>query len=246
MLVSQGAYIAVVGCVSHWQQEPRGFPVFTVGAMLMGASIFGWCRDIIREGTFEGHHTKAVQRGLRIGVCLFIVSEAMFFLALFWAFFHSSLSPVPEIGGVWPPKGIATVDPWKIPLANSFILIYSGISVTWAHRAILVGDREQAIEGLGLAVLLACLFTLLQLIEYGIAPFSAKDSVYGALFYLITGSHGFHVFVGTAFLVVCLGRLVSCHFTRQHHVGFEAASWYWHFVDAIWILVFVIVYWWGS
>jgi cytochrome c oxidase subunit 3 len=208
--------------------------------------MFVWWRDVVREATFEGHHTSFVQLGLRYGMILFIVSEVMFFVAFFWAFFHSSLAPTVEIGAVWPPKGIEVLNPWEIPFLNTVILLSSGASVTWAHHAIIIGDRKQAMYGLILTVLLAIFFTAFQVMEYYDAPFTISDSVYGSTFFLATGFHGFHVFVGTVFLTVCLFRLMNFHFTKNHHFGFEAAAWYWHFVDVVWLFLFVSIYWWGG
>jgi len=221
----------------------------SVASLGMGRLIFSmvvWWRDIIREGTREGQHTSMVQLGLRFGMLLFIVSEVMFFVAFFWAFFWAALSPTPEIGSVWPPLGIDVLSAWEVPLLNTAILLASGVSVTWAHHAIVSGDRTGAIQGLIVTIVLAVLFTSLQVFEYVNAGFTISDSVYGSTFYRATGFHGFHVFVGTCFLTVCLARLVANHFTRQHHFGFEAAAWYWHFVDVVWLFLFVSVYWWGG
>jgi cytochrome c oxidase subunit 3 len=216
------------------------------GLLMIVFMMFCWWRDIIREGTIEGQHTFSVQVGLKMGMILFIVSEIMFFFAFFWAFFHSSINPSPAIGGVWPPAFIVTLDPWKVPLLNTFLLLTSGASVTWAHHAIVMGSKYQASVALIVTIFLATIFTGLQGFEYMTAPFTISDSVYGATFYMATGFHGFHVFVGTCFLTVCLVRLYFNHFTREHHFGFEAAAWYWHFVDVVWLFLFITIYWWGS
>jgi cytochrome c oxidase subunit 3 len=216
------------------------------GILMIIYSMFVWWRDIIREATFEGHHTQVVQLGLRYGMILFIVSEIMFFFAFFWAFFHSSLAPTVEIGAVWPPKGIEVLNPWEVPFLNTVILLTSGAAVTWAHHAILAGERQQAINSLIVTIVLAVLFTGFQAAEYVEAPFTIADSVYGSTFFIATGFHGFHVFVGTVFLSVCLIRQIQNHFTRKHHFGFEAAAWYWHFVDVVWLFLFVAIYWWGG
>lgn len=208
--------------------------------------MFIWWRDVVRESTFEGNHTKSVEYGLRMGMVLFIVSEVMFFFAFFWAFFHSSLSPSIEIGGVWPPLGIETFSPWEVPLLNTLILLTSGATVTVCHNTLITGERTLAINSLIATVILAALFTGFQVYEYLHATFTIADSVYGSTFFMATGFHGFHVFVGTCFLSVCLFRLYANHFTREHHFGFEAAAWYWHFVDVVWLFLFVVVYWWGG
>nr|QGN73968.1 cytochrome c oxidase subunit 3 [Prasinococcus sp. CCMP1194] len=205
-----------------------------------------WWRDVIREASFEGHHTLAVQEGHRIGMLLFIVSEVMFFLGFFWAFFHSSLAPAIDIGATWPPAGIEVLSPWDIPFLNTLLLLSSGASVTWAHHAILAGNRTQAIYSLIVTLVFAFLFTALQGMEYVEAPFSISDSVYGSTFFMATGFHGFHVLVGSLFLSVCLFRSFQGQFSRTHHVGFEAAAWYWHFVDVVWLFLFIAIYWWGG
>ena len=209
-------------------------------------NMYIWWRDIIREATFEGQHTAPVQEGLRMGMLLFIASEVMFFMAFFWAFFDASIKPSPVLGGVWPPDGLETLSPWGVPLLNTVVLLSSGATVTWAHHAIVAGAKRSAIIGLVLTVGLAAFFTALQAFEYINAPFGISDGIYGSTFFLATGFHGIHVLVGTIFLTVCLIRLTLNHFTREHHFGFEAAAWYWHFVDVVWLFLFVTVYWWGS
>nr|YP_009444945.1 cytochrome c oxidase subunit III [Lonchura caniceps]YP_009444984.1 cytochrome c oxidase subunit III [Lonchura forbesi]YP_009444997.1 cytochrome c oxidase subunit III [Lonchura grandis]YP_009445010.1 cytochrome c oxidase subunit III [Lonchura hunsteini]YP_009445075.1 cytochrome c oxidase subunit III [Lonchura spectabilis]YP_009445088.1 cytochrome c oxidase subunit III [Lonchura stygia]ATU85984.1 cytochrome oxidase subunit III [Lonchura castaneothorax]ATU87219.1 cytochrome oxidase subunit I len=208
--------------------------------------MFQWWRDIVRESTFQGHHTPTVQKGLRYGMALFITSEAFFFLGFFWAFFHSSLAPTPELGGQWPPVGIKPLNPMDVPLLNTAILLASGVTVTWAHHSITEANRKQAIHALTLTVLLGFYFTALQAMEYYEAPFSIADGVYGSTFFVATGFHGLHVIIGSTFLLVCLARLIKYHFTPNHHFGFEAAAWYWHFVDVVWLFLYISIYWWGS
>jgi cytochrome c oxidase subunit 3 len=205
-----------------------------------------WWRDVIREATFEDQHSFAVQRGLRLGMLLFIVSEIMFFFAFFWAFFHSSLAPVFNIGGIWPPEKISPIATFGVPLTNTFFLLSSGATVTWAHHAIIVRAKRQAIIALIFTLILAVLFTSLQVLEYVEAPFGISDSIFGSCFYMATGFHGFHVFIGTLSLFVSLMRIVVNHFTSTHHFGFESAAWYWHFVDVVWLFLFVSIYWWGG
>jgi len=207
-------------------------------------ALTGWWRDVIKESFI--YHTKAVQRGLRFGFILFILSEVMFFFGFFWAFLHSSVAPSVFIGCQWPPKGIVAFDPWTVPLANTLILLLSGASITWAHHAILEGKKRLAHFGLVFTVILAVLFTLLQYVEYKEANFSISDSVYGSSFFMMTGFHGFHVIIGTIFIIVCTFRNLFNHFTSSHHLGFEAAAWYWHFVDVVWLFLFILVYWWGG
>nr|QHD46972.1 cytochrome c oxidase subunit 3 [Phylloscopus schwarzi] len=217
-----------------------------IGLLTTALVMFQWWRDIVRESTFQGHHTPTVQKGLRYGMVLFIASEAFFFFGFFWAFFHSSLAPALELGGQWPPVGIKPLDPMEVPLLNTAILLASGVTVTWAHHSITGALRKQAIQALTLTVLLGFYFTALQAMEYYEAPFSISDGVYGSTFFVATGFHGLHVIIGSTFLLVCLIRLIKYHFTSGHHFGFEAAAWYWHFVDVVWLFLYVSIYWWGS
>ena len=222
-------------------------PLFIVlPFFLILATIALWWRDIIREGTFLGHHTSKVVNGLRWGIALFIVSEICFFFAFFWAFFHRSLAPTPVLGCLWPPAGITPINPFSVPLLNTAVLLASGVTVTWAHHNLLVGNRKETIYALALTVILGTYFTYLQATEYFDASFSIADRVYGATFFVATGFHGLHVLIGTSFLLVCLLRTYLFHFSSRRHFGFEAAAWYWHFVDVVWIFLYLCIYWWGS
>lgn len=196
--------------------------------------------------TYLGDHTSQVQAGLNLGVILFIVSEVMAFLSVFWSFFHSSLAPTIEIGGSWPPVGIETLDAFAIPLLNTILLLSSGAFITWGHHALIKGNRGQAIFGTFITIILAILFTGLQAFEYMEAPFSFADSVYGTVFFASTGLHGLHVIVGTLFISVAFIRMINYHLTDSHHLGFEASILYWHFVDVVWIFLFIAVYYWGG
>jgi cytochrome c oxidase subunit 3 len=243
---SLGAFASTMGGVMYMHSYSGGSLLLSLGLGMIMYTMFVWWRDVIRESTYEGHHTSVVQIGLRYGMILFIVSEIMFFVAFFWAFFHSSLAPTVEIGAVWPPKGIEVLNPWGIPFLNTVILLSSGAAVTWAHHAILAGSKQQAISGLIATILLAVVFTGLQAMEYIEAPFTISDGIYGSTFYLATGFHGFHVIVGTIFLIICAIRQSMAHFTKHHHFGFEAAAYYWHMVDVVWLFLFVSIYWWGG
>jgi heme/copper-type cytochrome/quinol oxidase subunit 3 len=238
--------ITAIGAALYMHAFMYGDLILLIGILSVICCMIIWWRDVIREATYNGYHTKIVQRGLRSGMLLFILSEVMFFLAFFWAFFHSSLSPAIEIGSVWPPVDITPFDPWGVPLLNTLILLLSGATVTWAHHEILAGRKEPSKQALILTVLLALLFTGLQVYEYIEASFTISDGIYGSTFFMATGFHGFHVIIGTIFLTVCYLRLVKNHFTKSHHFGFEAAAWYWHFVDVVWLFLFVNVYWWGN
>lgn len=240
------ALMLTIGGVMSMHSYNYGTTVLLFGLVSLIYTLFVWWRDVIRESTFEGHHTHIVQMGLRYGVILFITTEVMFFFAFFWAFFASSLAPSIEIGAVWPPKGIEVFSPWDVPLLNTLILVLSGVTITWSHHAILAGDRKQAIISLALTIFLGAIFTCLQIMEYVEAPFTISDGIYGSTFYMATGFHGIHVLIGTTFLIICLVRLIKYHFTTRHHFGFEAAAWYWHFVDVVWLFLFITIYWWGG
>jgi cytochrome c oxidase subunit 3 len=170
----------------------------------------------------------------------------MFFVAWFWAYFGAALYPTDAIGHVWPPATIETFNPWELPFVNTLILLLSGTTVTWAHHALLHDDRKGLIQGLTLTVILGVLFTACQIFEYSHAAFGFTDGIYASTFYMATGFHGFHVFIGTVFLLVCLLRAMKGHFKSNHHFGFEAAAWYWHFVDVVWLFLFAAIYWWGA
>jgi cytochrome c oxidase subunit 3 len=216
--------------------------------------MFAWWRDVINEAQYKGDHTRVVQIHLRYGMIMFIASEVMFFVAWFWAYFDVALFPGEHIqflrleatGGMWPPKSVHTLDPWHLPLLNTLILLTSGTTVTWAHHALLENDRKGLVQGLALTILLGIIFTSVQAYEYIHAPFTFTGGIYGSTFFMATGFHGAHVIIGTIFLIVCLLRALRGHFTPDHHFGFEAAAWYWHFVDVVWLFLFTFIYVWGA
>lgn len=237
------AFVLTIGAVLLI--HGHGVVVLTIGVGLLGLTMAGWWHDVLKEAT-PRNHTGPVRQGLRMGVVLFIVSEVMFFVAFFWAFFDASLFPKEATGHVWPPKGIHVLDPFDLPYLNTLILLLSGTTVTWAHQALLEKRKKEVLQGLGATILLGLTFTTVQIYEYAHAAFPFKNNIYGSTFYMATGFHGFHVLVGTIFLIICWGRAWRDQFTPQHHVGFEAAAWYWHFVDVVWIFLFITVYGWGS
>ncbi|HEX3484827.1 MAG TPA: cytochrome c oxidase subunit 3 [Micropepsaceae bacterium] len=276
------AFIMLIGAV-FWMNASAdffGLPVagqpwiFIIGFLLVLYTMAGWWRDVVKESVVRGDHTPVVKLGLRYGMILFIASEVMFFFAWFWAFFNSALFSLDVGIGHWPPQGIVPFDPWHFPLLNTLILLTSGATVTWAHHAILKGDRKGAIQGLVVTIILGASFTCVQAYEYSHATFSFGfnhammvpftdvahksltasatggmgnlNAIYGSTFFMATGFHGLHVIIGTLFLTVCLFRAIAGHFTPTRHFGFEAAAWYWHFVDVVWLFLFACIYVWGS
>lgn len=220
--------------------------LLTLGLLTNILTIYQWWRDVIREGTYQGHHTPIVQKGLRYGIILFIVSEVFFFAGFFWAFYHSSLVPTHDLGGCWPPTGIFPLNPLEVPLLNTSVLLASGVSITWAHHSLIEGKRNHINQALLITIILGLYFTVLQASEYFETSFSISDGIYGSTFFIATGFHGLHVIIGSTFLIICLLRQLKFHFTSKHHFGFEAAAWYWHFVDVVWLFLYVSIYWWGS
>ncbi|MEM8826414.1 MAG: cytochrome c oxidase subunit 3 [Pseudomonadota bacterium] len=241
------ALVMAAGAVMWMHDIAFGGWAFIVGTVGVLATMWFWWSDVVREAN-GGDHTPVVQLHHRYGMILFIASEVMFFVAWFWAYFDASLFPstAEAVGGVWPPEGVEVLDPFVYPLLNTLILLLSGTTVTWAHHSLIEGNREGLKKGLWLTVILGVIFSLVQAYEYSHAAFGFSGNVYGATFYMATGFHGFHVFVGTIFLIVCLVRTYRGDFTPQHHFGFEAAAWYWHFVDVVWLFLFITIYIWGS
>jgi cytochrome c oxidase subunit 3 len=262
-LIGATAALSFFGGMVMWMHDnPYGKFLILLGTLGIAVTMFSWWANVIREGK-AGDHTPVVQLHLRYGMILFIASEVMFFVAWFWAFFSSALFPAPiewVDGAVqritdpslmaaaehWPMKGIEVLDPFGFPLLNTFILLCSGTTVTWAHHALIHGDREGLKKGLWCTILLGMLFTSIQAYEYIHAPFNFKGNIYGATFFMATGFHGAHVIIGTIFLTVCLARAYKGDFTPKQHFGFEAAAWYWHFVDVVWLFLFVSIYVWGG
>ncbi|MCZ7657436.1 MAG: cytochrome c oxidase subunit 3 [Xanthobacteraceae bacterium] len=249
------AFVLAVGLIA-WMHKmfPGAVLVLIAGGLGVAYTMIGWWRDVIREAEHEGYHTRVVQISHRYGMILFIASEVMFFVAWFWAYFSTALFPddmhqvmrTELLGGVWPPKGIETFDPWHLPLLNTLILLTSGTTVTWAHHALLHDDREGVKWGLICTIVLGLLFTAVQAYEYGHAAFNYSGHIYGATFFMATGFHGAHVIIGTIFLIVCLFRALAGHFKPDQHLGFEFAAWYWHFVDVVWLFLFACIYVWGA
>ena len=205
---------------------------------------YAWWNDVIRESTYLGKHTLVVKRGLWLGFLLFMASEVMVFFCLFWGYFHFSLVTIYEIGYYWPGVGIAAVKTYRLPLLNTLILLFSGLLLTVAHKALIIGDYINVKIYLFLTIVLGLIFEILQIIEYKLTPYFLTDFIFGTMFYFLTGLHGIHVLIGIIFLIICLIRLQKGQLLRESHLGFEFAIWYWHFVDVVWIFLFFVVYWW--
>nr|YP_010444569.1 cytochrome c oxidase subunit III [Antialcidas floripennae]UTI38479.1 cytochrome c oxidase subunit III [Antialcidas floripennae] len=220
--------------------------LITIGMLITILCMIQWWRDITRESSFQGLHTMKVTKNMKLGMILFILSEIMFFVSFFWAFFHSSLSPSIEIGMNWPPLNIKSFNPMGIPLLNTLILLSSGVSMTWAHTALLNKNYSQSTKSMLITVALGLYFSMLQMYEYMESPFCMADSVYGSSFFMSTGFHGIHVLIGSIFIITSTMRLKKLHYSNYHHVGFECAAWYWHFVDVVWMFLYLSIYWWGS
>lgn len=242
ILTSVIAIFLVLGgvCFFHINTvAPLIFPI-----ILTGLFIGLWWRDVVRERSVCGCHVKKVSRGIKVGIILFIISEVMFFFSFFWAFYHRRLAPSLDLGCSWPPVGVERLNPFSIPLLNTAVLLASGASITWSHHGLLNGYKCELLWGLGVTIFLGMYFSLLQFIEYYNCRYGIRDSVFGASFFVATGFHGLHVIIGTTFLGVSWLRALSYHYTSSHHVGFEAAAWYWHFVDVVWLFLFLRIYWW--
>jgi cytochrome c oxidase subunit 3 len=219
--------------------------VISLGRISLFLNAYQWWRDISGEGSFQGRHSGVVELGLRWGILLFIVSEIFFFISFFWCYFHISLSPSVDLGRRWAPIGIEVLNPIEIPLLNTVILVVSGISVTWSHHSLIEGNHRERILGLIMTLFLGLAFTVLQALEYAEVRFRICDRVYGSIFFIATGFHGVHVIVGSIFLCRSLIRIYKGYFRCIHHFGFEARVWYWHFVDVVWLFLYLVIYWWG-
>jgi cytochrome c oxidase subunit 3 len=237
---SVSVFVLALGAIFSWHEMAGGW-LWIPGMLGVLYTMFVWWKDVVKEA-HEGHHKPVVALHQRYGMILFIASEVMFFVAWFWAYFNAAIYPTEFIGGTWPPEGIQTFDPWHLPFINTLILLLSGTTVTWAHHALLEGDRSGLKQGLWCTILLGVLFSCVQAYEYSHAAFGFTDGIYASTFFMATGFHGFHVLVGTIFLAVCLVRAYKGHFRPEQHFGFEAAAWYWHFVDVVWLFLFLVIY----
>ena len=256
ILGALGFLMMTSGAAFYFHKTPHAHWVLIGGFVLLLYVAFRWWRDCVREAAIEKAHTSVVRKGLRFGMALFILSEVMFFFAFFFSFFHSALLPLDILDGQWPtlegsfpPKDMNIIGAWHLPLFNTLLLLLSGTTVTWAHAALLDGNKRDLVRGLTLTIILGLTFTGVQAYEYHHAfghLFKFSDNNYSANFYMATGFHGLHVMIGTIFLIVCLIRARKDQFSEEHHLGFEFAAWYWHFVDVVWLFLFTFVYVWAG
>jgi cytochrome c oxidase subunit 3 len=242
ILTAIALLIVTIGGVLYMHSQFYGGYFVLFGLFNVVCLLSLWWRDIIRESTFQGHHTKKVQAGLKYGMILFIISEIMFFFSFFWAYFHAGLAPTIQIGCIWPPIGIKVFSPFEVPLLNTLILLLSGATITVVHYSVLLQERIRTFEAFVATILLAILFTCIQVYEYLNAGFAMSDGIYGSVFFMATGFHGFHVIIGSIFIIICMFRFINYHFSKEQHVGLEAAIWYWHFVDVVWLFLYISVY----
>lgn len=215
----------------------------TLGNLMLIIVLIQWWRDVIRERLFQGFHSRCVIEGLRLGILLFIISELFFFISFFWTYFHIFLSPTFRIGIVCPSYSLERFNPYNIPLLNTLILLSSGVSITWCHNIILNKKLKKKIIRLLITLILGLVFTFFQYIEYIDSFFTIRDSIYGSIFFIATGFHGLHVLIGTIFIFIIYMRINNNQLRFYHHFGFEAASWYWHFVDVVWLFLYIFIYW---
>nr|YP_010586087.1 cytochrome c oxidase subunit III [Ceraclea indistincta]UZZ43823.1 cytochrome c oxidase subunit III [Ceraclea indistincta] len=244
-IMSSFSMMLIMSSIINWFHS-YSMNMFIITLPLMLLCMYQWWRDIYRESSLQGLHSMEVLTNMKWGMILFIVSEVFFFVSFFWSFFHNYLSPGLEMGALWPPKGIFPFNAFQIPLLNTIILLTSGIAVTWSHHSIIKNNYSQGYNSLLMCIILGIYFTVLQAYEYMEAPFSLSDSIYGSVFFVATGFHGLHVIIGTLFLTVCLMRFKMNNFSLYHHFGFEAAAWYWHFVDIVWLFLYTLMYWWSN
>ena len=244
LLSSFGVFLFTTGLIFYMQEYSSKF--FFFGIIILIISSFFWFNDIINESSFLGYHTLVVRKGLKYGFMLFITSEIMLFLGFFWASFHSPLCVANNLGAIWPPIGLIIIPVYDYPFSNTILLIVSGFAVTWVHRGIALSSFKECIDGFLITIFLGIFFVILQGMEYYEATFNFNDSIYACTFYMSTGSHGCHVIAGVLFLIVCFIRLLLNHYLNNHYSGLVFAIWYWHFVDGVWILLFLSLYCWGG
>ena len=241
---SLGLLTIISGMIIWFHTNENWLLIFRIIITII--TIIQWWRDVIRESTFQGIHTNKVILRIKIGIIIFITSEVLFFRSFFWAFIHRRLSPNIEIGIIWPPIGIKSFNPIDIPILNTIILLSSGISLTWPHNSLINNNFTQTTQSIIITIILGLYFSIIQIYEYLESPFSIADSIYGSTFFIRTGFHGIHVIVGTIFIIISILRIKNLQISKTHHIGFESSAWYWHFVDVVWLFLYLLIYWWGN
>ena len=243
-ICSLSAFLVTRGSIWLWHYNSTWILWLGLGIGLLGSVL--WFLDIKREN-YLGEHNFLVSKGLRLGVILFIVSEIMFFFRFFWAYFHSCLGCDCEVGFSWPPYKFSNiiVDPYSIPFLKSILLLSSGVSITWCHHSIYIQKKQASLKSLIITIVLGLYFLYLQIREYKHSLISIKSGTYGRSFFVLTGFHGRHVTIGIILLTKNLFRLLLKKQSKSHHVGLEASIWYWHFVDVVWLMLYLLVYWFG-
>nr|AZL93184.1 cytochrome c oxidase subunit 3 [Diapriidae sp. ZJUH_2016010] len=211
--------------------------------MLLIIIMMNWWKNLMLESLMQGFRTIKCKIMMKFSMILFILSEIMFFMSMFWCYMHMYLSPSIEIGSIWPPKNIEMFNPFLIPLINSIILITSGMTLTYSHYLMINNKFIKSIIYMYMTIILGMMFTTIQIYEYKMSFFNISDSIYGSIFFMLTGFHGLHVIIGTIFLITSLKNMYN-KFSKMNNLSFELSSWYWHFVDFIWLMVYTLVYWW--
>jgi len=224
----------------------HSFRLVLLGLISLVVLSFLWTQDLARESNYLGKHAQSSQIRFKLGMLLFIFSEVIFFFRFFWTFLHFRLNPIGDIGLSWPPNSVCPLDPFRVPLLNTFILVSSGRTLTLSHHYLLGGYLNSRKIWLILTLILAVAFTLCQGFEYFQAFYRIRMSNYGRIFFLSTGFHGSHVLAGTNLLLISLIKLFRSNYNGWHHIRFETAAWYWHFVDVVWLGLFSLVYWWAA
>jgi len=269
LFASVALFLTMLGLASWFNEHSWGRPMFFVGAALLSLILFKWFADVILESV-SGYYNKQVDLSFRMGMVWFIFSEIMFFAAFFGALFYARTLSLPWLGGegsgamtnavlwdgysaAWPSSGpgevggvFQTIPAWGLPLLNTLILLASGVTITIAHHALRAARRTQLLVFLGATILLGCVFLFFQIEEYVHAyrdlNLTMGSGIYGSTFFMLTGFHGAHVTLGTIMLIVIWLRCFRGHFTKENHFAFEAVAWYWHFVDVVWLILFLFVY----
>lgn len=245
-IIASISALSVTYSTAIWANYSSWNIILPIGLVIAIITIFCWTHDIFSEASTQGEHSKKAEKALKTGIILFITSEVFLFISFFWAFFQRRLAPNVEEGVNWPPKSINPFNPIEVPILNTILLVSSGASITWSHHAIHANKIKEIFLTLLVTIILGGTFTIFQAIEYWNAEFTITDSTYGCSFFIATGFHGLHVLIGSTFLAICLIQIKKITISNNKFIRFEAAAWYWHFVDVVWLFLLISIYWWGS